>query len=104
MKYHELKTKKDRISFLKTQLSTQATWALRGLVRIYEYQTASEQSSMTTHVHNGVGFSGADAEILSSYAEQYKRKGTLTEKQLAILLKKMPKYARQLDAIAQTKQ
>ena len=39
---------------------------------------------------------GADAEFLTSLAQQYERKGDLSEKQMNILYKKMPKYAGQL--------
>jgi len=85
--------------FFKKQLSTNPQWALRGLVRIYERQTIGEQMDKTTNVLNGVGFSGADAEILSSFAEQYRRKGNLSEKQMALVFKKMPRYWRQLASL-----
>ena len=100
-KYSDLKTKKDKIAFLKQKLGTNYAWALRGLVRIYEFQTASEQASGYTQDWNGVGFSGADSEILSSFAQQVEEKRFAgSPKQCAILFKKMPKYARQLMNIA----
>ena len=85
--------------FLKKQLSTNSNWALRGLVRIYERQTADEQAVMRTEVVNGVGFTGCDAEILSSFAEQYKRRGTLSEKQMVLVFKKMPRYWKQISSL-----
>ncbi len=102
--YSELTTKKDQISFLREMLASDIRWALKGLVTIYEYQTASEQECGHTSDHNGVGFTGVDGEILSSFAEQVKKnrfKGST--KQLDILYKKMPKYAKQLNTIAQSK-
>lgn len=102
-KYNELKTKKSKIEFLKGKLSTDQRWVCRAVTTIFEYQTADEQRSEMTSYHNGVGFSGADAEILSSFAKQINRGRSMSQKQLAILFKKMPKYARQLMVIADQK-
>jgi hypothetical protein len=98
MNYADLKFKKDRIAFLREKCASDARWALRALLRIYEDQTAEEQAVGHTRVHNGVGFSGVDGEILSSFAEQFQRKGRLSPKQMAIVFKKMPRYAKQLEA------
>ena len=102
--YSEPTTEKSRIAFLKEMLASELRWAIKGLVTIYEYQTADEQSCGDTREHNGVGFTGTDGEILSSFAEQVNSKRFRgSEKQLDILFKKMPKYAKQLDGIAQSK-
>jgi len=103
MKYGDCKFKYERIALLKERLGTSAAWALQGLVRIYEYQTADEQACGHTREFNSVGFSGVDGELLSSFAEQYQEKGYLSKKQMALVFKKMPKYAKQLDGVAQTK-
>ncbi len=95
------KFKKDRIAFIREMVGNDARWAVRALLRIYEDQTAEEQAVGHTRVHNGVGFSGVDGEILSSFAEQVQRGRTLSAKQMAIVFKKMPRYARQLEAAAQ---
>jgi len=42
----------------------------RGLVAIYERQTADEQSTESTNHLNGVGFNGRDARFGSSLAKQ----------------------------------
>jgi len=83
-------------SLIQSKLSTNATWAVRGLVRIYGLQTEEEQSCGDTFVSNGIGFSGCDAEILSSFATQVQKGRTLSEKQMAIVFKKMPRYWRQI--------
>ena len=102
--YQECKFKKDRIALLKDKLSTDYKWAITGCVRIFEYQTAEEQNMEATVEDNGVGFTGADGDILSSFAKQINNKRFVgSEKQMTILFKKMPKYARQLDVIAQSK-
>ncbi len=104
MNYNELRFKCERIALLKENLAINAKWAKVACQRIYEYQTASEQASGSTRDHNGVGFSGADGEILSSFAEQINSGRFVgSPKQMKILFKKMPKYAKQLDGIAQEK-
>lgn len=101
--YNDLRYKYERIAHLKQMLSINARWAKAGCQRIYQYQTSEEQSVGQTRIHNNVGFSGADAEILSSFAEQINA-GTFvgSPRQMEILFKKMPKYAKQLDGIAQS--
>lgn len=90
-------TKKNTQLYVKEMLRTNKVWALRGLLRIFEEnQTAEEQNHETTIVDNGIGFGGADGEILSSIAKQVKRKGFVTDKQMVIVYKKMPKYWKQI--------
>ena len=48
------------------------------------------------NLNNGIGFVHVDSENLTSFAKQFEERGSLSEKQLAILYKKMPKYADQL--------
>ena len=76
---------------------------IRGILAIYAYQTASEQNYGGTIEDNGVGFSGVDAVILSSFATYYKRFGRLSDKQMAIARKKIKKYWNQLRVIAEEK-
>jgi len=93
-------TKKHIKETFKTKLASNATWATRGMLKIYERQTAQEQASQTTQVINDVGFSGCDAEILSSFCEQYMKWGRLSDKQMTLVFKKMPKYWSQLVSIS----
>ena len=93
-------TNKQVQMFLKQKLGTDCVWSLRALDKIYQNQTADEQSSGHTHYYNDVGFTGVDAEILTSFAEQLKSRGFLTEKQMRIVFKKMPKYWKQIRAIS----
>lgn len=99
-------TKKDRINAIKEKLASNDAWALRALAVIYQHQTALEQEQGATKEDNGVGFTGLDAEILTSFAKQYRRwrarpvgsgySHPLSTKQMALLKRKMPKYAEQL--------
>jgi hypothetical protein len=89
-------SKKDLIEHLRQRLATDHRWALRALIRIYQNQTADEQSKDATIERNGIGFSGPDAEILSSFARQYLRRRSLSPKQMNLLQRKIPSYARQI--------
>lgn len=82
----------------KEKLANDPVWIECGLRRIFEYQTADERRNQYVRNNNGVGFTSADAYMLSSFAKQLKyRQGYhLTPKQLAYAAHRMPKYARQL--------
>ena len=85
-------TKAEIKSALKAKLASDGSWACRAIVRVYEHQTSAEQSTGETIEHNGVGFSGRDANILSSFAEQLKQGRTLSPKQLAVVFRCAPRY------------
>lgn len=86
-------TKKLITAYVRRQLSTNRIWALKALVRIFkENQTETEQAIEATKEDNGIGFTGLDGAFLSSLAKQAIAKGTLSEKQMVIVFKKMPKY------------
>ena len=93
-------TKAEGIQMIRHNLRTSDRWLVRGLIAIYHLQTADEQNSQTTAYRNNMGFGAIDAEILSSFAQQYKRTGYLTTKQIEITRSKMIKYAGQLYTIA----
>lgn len=69
---------------------------IEGLITIYKRQTADEQQNANTTHHNGVGFTGIDAQFGSSLATQAIKRGTLSEKQMFYARKMMKKYAGQL--------
>jgi hypothetical protein len=89
---------------------------VRGVEAIYARQTADEKSAETTSHSNGVGFTGVDAGILSSFAKQIAKwraekveTGSnrypfpLSPKQMVIARKKMFKYSAQLAGVANAK-
>jgi hypothetical protein len=95
------KITKDQIrDFVKAKLSSDPRWAKHALLKIYEFQTADEQASERTQDHNGIGFTGIDGEILSSFAKQLSYKGYLSPKQMTLVFKKIPKYWKQIIAIS----
>ena len=93
-----------RITFVKEKIRTDNRWLFRAIIVIYSKQTADEQATDCTRHENGVGFSGCDAEILSSFARhilrwnngERKYPSPLSAKQIALARKKMPKYAGQI--------
>ena len=85
---------------IKGLIETRDDAVIRGMLRIYDLQTESEKVFGDTHEHNGVGFSGVDGEIMSSFSEFVNKAGFLTYKQMKIARKKMLKYASQLTKIA----
>jgi len=89
-------TKTQIKEFVRTKLNSDPRWAKHALLKIFEFQTEDEQEWETTHDHNGVGFTGIDGEILSSFAKQLQKRGFLSPKQMAIVFKKMPKYWKQV--------
>ena len=70
------------------------------LRKLYAQQTADEQADGDTIHHNGVGFNGADAKIMSSFAQFLAKTGFLTTKQKAVARRKLVKYNRQLTRLA----
>ena len=86
--------------YVREQLKNDERWAKHALLKIYEFQTAEEQAVGYTKIYNGVGFSGAHAEIMSSLAEQLNRKGWLSPKQMLIVHKIIHKYTRQVIMIS----
>lgn len=92
----EYKSKKEIEMAIKAVITTERDRAIKAMLRIYEYQTEDEKACGTVDNLNGVGFAGTDAELLTSFCKQFERRKSLTDKQVAILFKKIGKYAGQL--------
>ncbi len=91
-----MKTKKIIVEQLKSKLASDRRWAQRALLAIFKNQTNDEQMQGVVKYHNGKGFKSVDSEILTSFAGQLQLRGDLSEKQMAILHRKIPAYAGQL--------
>jgi hypothetical protein len=89
-------TKNDLLQALRTKLATDSRWAQRALLAIFKNQTTDEQDGSDVKYHNNMGFRVMDAVILTSFANSLNHYGRLTEKQMKIVHKLMPIYARQL--------
>lgn len=86
--------------FVRLKLATDPLWATTALMKIFEFQTIEEKKYNETVCYNGVGFTGTDGRILTSFAKQFKKYGRLSERQMSILFKKMPKYWQQIIKIS----
>jgi len=93
-------TKEQLRNVLKAQIGKNPAKAVRAMLTIYGYQTEEEVSEGRTIEHNGVGFSGCDSEILTSLCEQWIARRYLSEKQMRIVTRIMPRYAGQLLALS----
>ena len=90
-------TQKAMVEFLKAQASTNDNVAVGMLLSVYSRQTAMEQSMHAVVEYNGVGFSGNDGEILTSFAQRIVNKYLpLSPKQMALLHRKIGRYAVQV--------
>ncbi len=68
----------------------------RSIIRIWEQQTYSEQSSGEALIVDGVGFNKMDAPLMGAFADQLIHNRSLSEKQKVVARKVMPKYWKQL--------
>jgi len=93
-------TKTLKGQYVKNQLKTNPVWAKKALKEIYKNQTDDEQRAGCTTHDNGIGFSGADSEFLSSLAVQLNSRGTLSPKQMIFLHKRISKYWNQVLTIS----
>ena len=89
-------SKKAIESAIRRNITENPAQAVKAMLRIFEYQTDDEKAQGSVYVDNGVGFAGTDSQILTSFCDFYKKHGYLSDKQLAILKKKIGKYAGQL--------
>lgn len=87
---------------IKSNIVNDIRWTIRTLEVLFQRQTNNEQRIGQTTEHNNRGFNGTDGVILSSFYKQVqKRKQNgnpvlLTEKQIEICKKKLPKYWKQV--------
>lgn len=94
----------ERKSQIQEALRTNQVYLESAILAIYSRQTHQEQSLEATLTRNDIGFNGADAQILSSFAQWIERSRRvagerLTERQAALATRKMQKYWRQLDEV-----
>lgn len=102
--FKDLKFKKEKKQFIDNLLKRVDLVGkeanLRGLLRIFQLQTADEKMSEFTVEYNSIGFTGFDANFMTSLAKQFISKKCLSEKQFISVQKNMKKYAGQLLKIA----
>jgi hypothetical protein len=99
MKAPKIAKKWDKESIL-AKLNSDPEFTKRALLKLFELQTHDEQNSENTIEHNGVGFNGTDGYIMTAIAKHYIAKQYISPKQMAIVDKKIKKYAQQIANIA----
>lgn len=82
--------------YIADKIETDNLWLRRGLLAIYQRQTAEEKSSGSTLAHNGRGFSATDAGFCTDIAMRLEDGAVLSYKQLLVIRKIMRKYVGQL--------
>lgn len=95
-------TDKQAIADLKIAMRSIET-LYHTILIVYREQTESEKNTGFTIEHNGYGFSGADAEVMSRIAEKIINHQPLTQWENETAYKRMPKYAGQIWKITKNK-
>ena len=95
MNKNKIWTKEEIEEYLKTKQGVE-----RGIVKIYQLQTADERSCEETKENNGVGFNGFDAKYMSYLAKWIRSGKRLSGEHYVKAQKRIKKYAGQLTLIA----
>lgn len=83
--------------YFNHMIQTNTQWLRRAVVAIFNHQTSDEQVAGQTKHHNGVGFNGVDAEMMTNIAQRIiANSRSLTEREVTAARKTMRKYVRQL--------
>ncbi len=89
---------------LLDRLEESQSWRFKCLRLLIEQQTESEQASGVTIERNGRGLSAFDAPMLSGFNDFLQKRGFLSAKQDAILLRRLIKYSGQLIEILEDRE
>lgn len=87
---------------IQENIKTNLNWTIRTIEVLYSRQTTDEQINQQTTHRNGRGFNGRDSEILTSFYLQIQKRKTynnpelLSERQLNVCRKVLPKYWKQV--------
>lgn len=95
---------------IQEKIVNDLNWTIRSIEVLFSRQTQDEQrSGETTHL-NGRGFNGRDSVIMTSFfnqiqkRKQYNNPVLLSDKQLNVCRRVLPKYWRQIQEEIQIKQ
>lgn len=97
---HFKATKKETVAHFKKMLYTDSQWAIRALLRLYEYQSEDERTQYSANHENKRGFNKVDAQLLTAFAKRIIMNEHLTYKQMHVLHSRIQKYAKQLYEIS----
>jgi hypothetical protein len=81
---------------IQRRLACDKKWIERALIVLYESQTRDEQSGEGCFHRNSKGFNLSDCKFLTHCSKWVMTGGSLSEKNLIICKKLLPKYWRQI--------
>ncbi len=90
------KEQKERKQKIIDSINNNENAVYKALIILYKRQTANEQAAEDTEERNNVGFSGVDANFLTSLSKQYLNKRKLSTEQIRCARKRLVHYTRQL--------
>ena len=107
-RYNSGLCEKERVAIIREKIQTDWNLARRALLVIHSKQTLQEREARNSAALNGEGFNSEDAPILCRIAQRilygnHKGLHSVLNSDREWVLKLMPKYAGQLDRIAQEK-
>lgn len=85
---------------IRDLIETNDKMVIKSILKLYEYQTASEQTSGVAKETNGKGFNYADTPFLSGVAQVLLNGNGLSQRQLELARTSLLKYSGQLAKIA----
>jgi hypothetical protein len=92
-----------KANYFKQKIIENDKWLYRAILALFNKQTSDEKRIGDTKYRNNVGFSGADARLLTYYANYIIRFGQLNEYHKKIARNKILKYSNQLVKISEEK-
>ena len=107
-RYNSGLCEKERVAIIREKIQTDWNLARRALLVIHSKQTLQEREARNSAALNGEGFNSEDAPILCRIAQRilygnHRGLHSVLNSDREWVLKLMPKYAGQLDRIAQEK-
>lgn len=94
---------------IQEKIVNDLSWTIRSIEVLFSRQTRDEQESGQTSHLNGKGFNGRDSVIMTSFFEQiqkrkrYNNPVLLSDKQVNVCRKVLPKYWKQIQEEIQIK-
>lgn len=73
---------------------------IKALLIIHNFQTTEEQKCGQTVENNGVGFTGFDGDILTSFSQQLYNTISLSPRQMEVVRKRIKKYWKQITQVS----
>lgn len=93
-------TQKNIRKFFYEKLSSDPSWALRGLEVVYSMQTYDEKITGETTYKDFKGFNAFDSKVLTRIAKRWIYSRRIHSHELQTVFSRMPKYWKQLYGVS----